>query len=72
MILDNGGILAMVQSSADMSGKEQNIYRRSNGSYLYCAKGNEALLRPALQPNENLQFVQSVKPSNWPKEETSE
>lgn len=72
MILDDKATESMAQQAADYSGKEQTIFRRADGSYIYCAKGNFEGLKMALRPNEQVGYVGSLKPSYWPKEESNE
>lgn len=69
MILDGNASLNMAQQAADLSGLEQTVYRRADGSHIFCAKGNFEGLKMALRPNEQVGYVGSIKPSYWPKEE---
>jgi hypothetical protein len=69
MLLNDNGVDTMAQQAADYSGLEQTIYRRGNGGYIFCAKGNFFGLKQALNPNEQVQYIKTIKPSNWPKEE---
>jgi len=70
MILDDQAVVSLAQTAADYSNTEQTIYKRKNGSYIYCAKGNFNGLKLALGLTEQVIYVGSIKPSHWPKEET--
>jgi len=68
MILDESAAKSMAQQAADLSNTEQSVYQRGNGGFLVCAKGNVAGLQMALKPNEQINYLYSVKPSHWPKD----
>lgn len=69
MILNDPAVISMAQAAADYSNTEQTIYKRKNGSYIYCAKGNFNALKAMFDSSEQVVYVGSVKPSYWPKEE---
>jgi hypothetical protein len=58
----------IVQTAADYSGLEQEVYQRRDGSLLYCAKGNRAGLDMVLQQGEPIKRITTIKPSYWPKD----
>ena len=63
MILDDAATRSMAQHAANMSNIEQTVYRRKDGSYIFCAKGNLEGLRYALKPNEQVQYVETIRPN---------
>lgn len=63
MILDDTTITSMAQQAADYSGKSQTIYKRADGSFLFCAEGNVTGLNMVLKPNEQIQYIKLVKPT---------
>jgi hypothetical protein len=68
MILDDNAPHSMAQQAADYSNLPQTLYRRKDGSYIFCAKGNFEGLKMALHVNEQVQYVTTINPSSWPKE----
>lgn len=69
MILDDTGMESLIQETADISNVPQEVYRRKNGTIVYCAKGMLSEIRKYLPANEQLKQLKTINPSTWPKDD---
>lgn len=67
MILDTNGMETLIQETADRSNAPQEVYQRRDGSIMYCVKGMLSQIKQFLPAKEQLQYLRTVNPSTWPK-----
>lgn len=61
MLFDKQTVINMAKRASVYSGnKPHMIYQTTKGAFVFCADGNQPLLKEMLSPGEKLQFIGKV------------
>lgn len=69
MTLDETGMDILIQQTADRSNAPQEVFKRKNGTVIFCAKGMITEVKKYLPANEQLRYLKTINPSTWPKDD---